>query len=391
MDRPTRKPSSPLFSSGPTKKRPGWTTEALSGAWLGRSHRAKGGKARLNDAIEKTRALARIPADHRIGIMPASDTGAFEAAMWSLLGARPVTMLAWESFGEGWVTDATKQLKLDPRVMRADYGELPDLSAVDWDGDVAFTWNGTTSGVRVPRDWAPPAEREGLALCDATSAVFAMPIPWERLDVVTWSWQKCLGGEAAHGMLVLSPRAVERLEQYQPPWPMPKIFRMTSGGKLIEGIFVGETINTPSMLCVEDYIDALDWAASCKYGGHSGLDALFARSEANLAAVAKFVASQDGIDFLAADPATRSSTSICLKVTADWFVKLGADEQAAFCKKITAALEKEGVAYDCGAYRDAPPGFRFWGGPTVEPEDMSIALAWLAWAYATNLPAPVTR
>ena len=387
VEKPANKPNSPLFSSGPTKKRPGWSPEALSGAWLGRSHRAKQGKAKLGEAIELTREVARIPADYRIGVVPASDTGAFEMAMWSLLGERPVTTLAWESFGEGWVTDAVKQLKLSPTVTRADYGKIPDLDAVDWDQDVTFTWNGTTSGAKVPEGWSPPADRKGLALCDATSAVFAMPVAWERLDVVTFSWQKCLGGEAAHGMLVLSPRAVERLESYTPKWPMPKLFRMTKGGKIVEGIWAGETINTPSMLCVEDYIDALKWAKRLEFQGKTGLDALVARSAANLKAVEGFVAQHDWIDFLAADAATRSSTSICLKITADWFAKLDAEAQTAFCKKLAATLESEQAAYDILAYRDAPPGFRFWGGPTVESADLTAGLTWLAWAYDSARPA----
>jgi len=387
VDKPQTKPASPFFSSGPTSKRPGWNVNSLSDAWLGRSHRAKGGKARLKLAIDLSAEVARIPDDYLVGILPASDTGAFECAMWSLLGARPVTMLAWESFGLGWVTDVTKQLKLDATVMKGDYGELPDLGKVDWDQDVVFTWNGTTSGVKVPDDFAPPADRGGLALCDATSAVYAMPIPWERLDVVTWSWQKCLGGEAAHGMLVLSPRAVERLESYTPAWPMPKIFRLTKGGKLTKGIFEGATINTPSMLAVEDYIDTLNWAKSLTHDGKSGLDALFALSRANLKAVEDFAAANDWIDFLAATPQTRSCTSICLKLTADWFTAMSGEDQAAFCKKVVGTLDAEGVAYDFGAYRDAPPGFRFWGGPTVNPADTALALQWLAWAYEACRPA----
>jgi len=386
VDRPQSRPRVPNFSSGPTCKRPGWNVNQLSGAWVGRSHRAKGGKARLKHAIDLSREVARIPDGHLVGILPASDTGAFEGAMWNLLGARPLTVLAWESFGLGWVTDVTKQLKLDANIVKAGYGEIPDLSQVDWNQDVVFTWNGTTSGVKVPDTFAPPADRGGLAICDATSAVFAMPIPWDRLDVITWSWQKCLGGEAAHGMLALSPRAVERLESYSPPWPLPKIFRLTKGGKLIGGIFEGATINTPSMLAVEDYIDTLNWAKALTYDGKAGLDALIARSADNLAAVADFVARHDWIDFLAASPQTCSCTSICLKVTADWFAKLGADERAGFCKKVAAALEAEGVAYDCGAYRDAPPGFRFWGGPTVDPADLALALEWLTWAYEANRP-----
>lgn len=389
MNMPHAKPRVPNFSSGPTCKRPGWSTQALCDAVVGRSHRHKLGKARLKKAIDLSRELAGIPGDYRLGIMAGSDTGAFECAMWTLLGARPVTVMAWESFGQGWVTDITKQLKLAPKVLTAEYGKLPDLSAIDWDTDVVFTWNGTTSGVRVPDGWAPPADRRGLALCDATSAIFAMPIHWRQLDVVTWSWQKCLGGEAAHGMLALSPRAVERLESYTPAWPLPKIFRLTKGGKLIEDIWEGSTINTPSMLATEDYIDALNWGLSLSFDGQRGLDALFARSRANLHAVTEFVGQNDWIAFLAEDPATRSSTSICLKVTADWFSRLTADEQSAFCKKVVAALESEGAAYDCSPYRDAPPGFRFWGGPTVDPADMARAIEWLKWAYEEHrCPTP---
>ena len=384
MSKPQKKPACPNFSSGPTTKRPGWSVDVLSNACLGRSHRSKGGKARLKQAIDLSREVGRIPDGHLVGIVPASDTGAVEMAMWSLLGAKPCTMVAWESFGQGWVTDVTKQLKLDAKVVTADYGQVPDMKAIDWDGDVVFTWNGTTSGVKVPDGWAPPADRGGLAICDATSAVYAMEIPWDRLDVVTWSWQKCLGGEAAHGMLVLSPRAVERLQSYTPAWPLPKIFRMTKGGKLIGGIFEGATINTPSMLSVEDYIDTLSWAKSLICHGKTGLDALIGRSKANLDAVREFVAKHDWIDFLAADASICSSTSICLKVTADWFSQLAKEDQAAFCKKLIGVLDAEGVVFDAGAYRDAPPGFRFWGGPMVEPADMALALEWLAWAYEEN-------
>ncbi|MDM8009242.1 MAG: phosphoserine transaminase [Phycisphaerae bacterium] len=384
MDKPNKKPSTPNFSSGPTCKRPGWSVNALSGALTGRSHRSKPGKARIQQAIDLTREVAAIPANYLIGIIPASDTGAFECAMWSLLGGRPVTAMAWESFGEGWVTDINKQLKLNAKVMKAPYGEIPNLADVDWDTDVVFTWNGTTSGVKMPDDAAPPADRKGLALCDATSAVFAMPVPWERLDAITWSWQKCLGGEAAHGMLVLSPRAVERLESYAPPWPMPKIFRLTKGGKLSAGIFQADTINTPSMLCVEDYIDGLSFAKNLSFGGKTGLQACFAKSRANLEAVAKFVAGHDWIDFLPVRPEIRSCTSICLKITAEWFKKLSPEDQAAWCKKVVSVLDSENVAKDFGSYRDAPPGFRFWGGPTVEPADMTVALDWLAWACETN-------
>ncbi len=386
MPKPTSKPRVPNFSSGPTCKRPGWSVQVLSDAPVGRSHRAKLGKGRLKRAIDLSREVARIPADYRIGILAGSDTGAFECAMWSLLGERPVTALAWESFSEGWVTDITKQLKIDAKVLRADYGKLPNLADVDWNTDVIFVWNGTTSGVKVPESSPPPANRGGLTLCDATSAVFAMPMPWDRLDVVTWSWQKCLGGEAAHGMIVLSPRAVARLESYKPAWPLPKIFRLTKAGKLLEEVFEGSTINTPSMICVEDYIDALNWSKSLSINGKTGLDALIARSRANLKAVEDFVTKHDWIDFLPEDPATRSNTSICLKLTAGWFSKLSKEDQAAFCKKVTGVLESEGVAYDCAPYRDAPPGFRFWGGPTVETSDLALALEWLAWAYETQKP-----
>jgi phosphoserine aminotransferase len=384
VDKPQSKPSVPNFSSGPTCKRPAWDIKNLSEALVGRSHRSKPGKARLKQAIELSREVAQIPDSYLVGIMPASDTGAFECAMWSLLGQRPVTMLAWESFGLGWITDVTKQLKLDAKVLKAGYGELPDFGQVDWDNDVVFTWNGTTSGVKVPDSFAPPVDRGGLTLCDATSAVFAMPIPWDRLDVATWSWQKCLGGEAAHGMIAISPRAVERLETYTPAWPLPKIFRLTKGSKLIGGVYQGATINTPSMIATEDYLDTLNWAKNLSYDGKTGLDALIAKSQANLRAVTDFVNANDWIDFLASDPATISSTSICLKIVADWFGKLSPDEQAAFCKKIVGVLDAENVAYDFGAYRDAPPGFRFWGGPTVEPADTKLALDWLAWAYENN-------
>lgn len=386
MAKPTSKPRVPNFSSGPTCKRPGWSVQVLADTPVGRSHRAKLGKGRLKRAIDLSREVARIPADYRIGIMAGSDTGAFECAMWSLLGERPVTVLAWESFSEGWVTDITKQLKIDAKVLRADYGKLPNLAEVDWNTDVVFVWNGTTSGVKMQESSPPPANRGGLTLCDATSAVFAMPMPWDRLDVVTWSWQKCLGGEAAHGMIVLSPRAVARLESYKPAWPLPKIFRLTKAGKLLEDVFEGSTINTPSMICVEDYIDALNWSKSLSINGKTGLDALIARSRANLKAVEDFVAKYDWIDFLPEDPATRSNTSICLKLTAGWFTKLSKEEQGAFCKKVTGVLESEGVAYDCAPYRDAPPGFRFWGGPTVESTDLALALEWLAWAYETQKP-----
>ncbi|MBS7540140.1 phosphoserine transaminase [Ancylobacter lacus] len=375
---PAAKPANPNFSSGPCAKRPGWTLEALSGAPLGRSHRAKVGKAKLKRAIDLTREVLEIPADYRIGIVPASDTGAVEMALWSLLGARPVDMLAWESFGEGWVTDVVKQLRLkDARVLKAGYGELPDLAQVNFDHDVVFTWNGTTSGVRVANGDFIPADRQGLTICDATSAAFAQELDWAKLDVVTFSWQKVLGGEAAHGMLILSPRAVERLQSYVPAWPLPKIFRLTSGGKLIEGIFQGETINTPSMLCVEDYIDALEWAQSL-----GGLKGLVGRSNANFKVLADWVEATGWVDFLARDPANRSNTSVCL-VVADPEVKaLPAEAQEAFAKALAAALEKAGVAYDIGAYRDAPAGLRIWAGATVEAADLQALTPWLDWAYA---------
>jgi phosphoserine aminotransferase len=375
---PTRRPSHRQFSSGPCAKRPGWTTDALGDAVLGRSHRAKVGKAKLAEVIDRSRTVLGLPDDYRLGIVPASDTGAVEMALWSLLGARGVDLLAWEAFGSGWVTDVTKQLKLeDARALTADYGELPDLAAVDFARDVVFPWNGTTSGVRVPDgDWIPN-DRAGLTICDATSAVFAMELPWPKLDVVTWSWQKVLGGEAAHGMLALSPRAVERLESHTPAWPLPKIFRMTKGGKLIEGIFRGETINTPSMLCVEDAIDALVWVE-----GIGGRAAVQARSEANLASIARWVEATPWVDFLAARPEIRSCTSICLRIVDPWFEGLAPDEQSATAKKLAALLDGEGVALDIGAYRDAPPGLRIWGGATVENDDIEALLPWLDWAFA---------
>jgi phosphoserine aminotransferase len=375
---PSMRPAVPHFSSGPCAKRPGWATQNLNGAVLGRSHRSKAGKAKLKRAIDLTRDVLQVPADYRIGIVPASDTGAIEMALWSLLGSRPVTMLAWESFGEGWVSDVAKELKLkDVKTLRAGYGELPDLSAVDPASDVVFTWNGTTSGVRVANaDWIA-ADRTGLTICDATSAAFAQALDWPKLDVVTYSWQKALGGEAAHGMLILSPRAVARLESYTPPWPLPKIFRMTKGGKINEGIFQGETINTPSMLCVEDYLDALDWAKSI-----GGLKALQARADANAKTIADWVARTPWIDFLAADPALRSNTSVCLKVVDPAVNRLAPDAQAAFVKGLAAALDKEGVAYDIDAYRDAPTGLRIWCGSTVERADVEALTLWLDWAYA---------
>jgi phosphoserine aminotransferase len=375
---PSVRPRVPHFSSGPCAKRPGWSLQNLTGAFLGRSHRAKAGKAKLKYAIELTREVLQVPTDYRIGIVPASDTGAIEMALWSLLGPQPVTMLAWESFGEGWVNDVAKELKLkDVTVLRAPYGELPDLGAIDPASDIVFTWNGTTSGARVPNaDWIA-AGRTGLTICDATSAAFAQALDWPKLDVATFSWQKALGGEAAHGMLILSPRAVARLENHTPPWPMPKIFRMTKGGKLNEGIFVGETINTPSMLCVEDYLDALQWAKSI-----GGLKALQARADANAKAIADWVARTSWIDFLTRDPALRSNTSVCLKVVDPAIARLSAEAQAAFVKGIAAALEKEGVAYDIDAYRDAPPGLRIWCGSTVERSDLEALMLWLDWAYA---------
>jgi len=379
LKRPTTKPKSPNFSSGPCAKRPGWRLDALKGAWLGRSHRAAGGKAKLGEVIARSRALLGLPDDYRLGIVPASDTGAVEMALWSLLGARGVDLLAWESFGQGWVTDAAKQLKLnDMRTLSADYGKLPDLALVDRGRDVVFTWNGTTSGVRVPDGGWIADNRGSLTICDATSAVFAMDLPWGKLDVVTWSWQKVLGGEAAHGMLVLSPRAVERLESYRPPWPLPKIFRLTKDGKLNEGIFRGETINTPSMLCVEDALDGLGWAEEI-----GGLPALIARSADNLAAVADWVAARDWVDFLAEDPATRSCTSICLKIVDPWFAALAPDAQSAAAKRLAALVEEAGAGYDLGSYRDAPPGLRLWGGATVERGDLATVLPWLDWAFET--------
>jgi phosphoserine aminotransferase len=378
LSRPAVRPANPNFSSGPCAKRPGWSFEVLSDTPVGRSHRAKIGKAKLEEVINRTRSVLGIPDDYRIGIVPASDTGAVEMALWSLLGARGIDMMAWESFGEGWVTDVTKQLKLeDVRVFKAPYGQLPDLSQVDFSRDVVFTWNGTTGGVRVPNgDWIK-ADRQGLTICDATSAVFAMEMPWDKLDVVTWSWQKVLGGEGAHGMLVLSPRAVERLESYKPAWPLPKIFRMTKGGKLIEGIFKGETINTPSMIAVEDQIDALKWSESI-----GGLKALIARSEANLRALQSWMDKSDWCENLAKDPAIRSCTSICMVIKAPFFAKLSADDQAAAAKKIVSLLDKEKVAYDIGAYRDAPSGLRVWGGATVETKDIEALTPWLDWAFA---------
>ncbi|MFO0184502.1 MAG: phosphoserine transaminase [Alphaproteobacteria bacterium] len=377
--KPGIRPANPRFSSGPCAKRPGWSLAALEGALLGRSHRAATPKAKLAEVITLSKAILGMPSDWRLGIVPASDTGAVEMAMWSMLGARGVDVLVWESFSKDWATDILKQLKLaDARVLDAPYGKLPDLGAVDPKRDVVFVWNGTTSGVRLKNADFISADREGLAICDATSAAFAMDLPWAKLDVVTWSWQKVLGGEAAHGMLALSPRAVARLESYSPPWPMPKIFRLSSGGKLSEGIFKGETINTPSMLCVEDALDGLRWAESI-----GGLKGLIARSEANLAAIADWVAAGSGYGFLAQDAATRSCTSMCLTITAPWFKALAVDAQAAAAKKVASLLEKEGVALDAGAYRDAPPGLRIWGGATVETNDIKALLPWLDWALAS--------
>lgn len=374
---PALRPANPNFSSGPCAKRPGWQLDALKDAPLGRSHRAKVGKEKLARAIELTREILQVPADYRIGIVPASDTGAVEMALWSLLGERGVDMLAWESFGSGWVTDVVKQLKLaDVRRFEADYGKLPDLSQVDFNRDVVFTWNGTTSGVRVPNADFIPADRQGLTICDATSAAFAQRLDFSKLDVVTFSWQKVLGGEGGHGMLILSPRAVARLESYTPAWPLPKIFRMTKGGKLIEGIFKGETINTPSMLCVEDYIDALEWAKSI-----GGLDALITRADDNAAVLNSFVEASSWLANLAEDPATRSNTSVCLTIVDEAVTKLDADAQAAFAKGIVSRLEKEKVAYDIGAYRDAPSGLRIWTGATVEKSDLEALLPWLEWAF----------
>ena len=380
---PAVRPANPNFSSGPCAKRPGWSLEALTDAALGRSHRAKIGKEKLGRAIELTREVLEVPADYRIGIVPASDTGAVEMALWSLLGERGVDMVAWESFGSGWVTDVVKQLKLaDARTIEAPYGELPDLKQIDFDRDVVFTWNGTTSGVRVPNGDFIPADRKGLTICDATSAAFAQRLDFSKLDVITYSWQKVLGGEGAHGMLILSPRAVERLETYKPAWPLPKIFRLTSGGKLIEGIFKGETINTPSMLCVEDYLDALGWAKSI-----GGLDALVARADANAAAVDRFVQASSWLGHLAVDPATRSNTSVCLSIVDPEIAALDAKAQEAFAKGVVSALDKAGIAYDIGHYRDAPAGLRIWCGATVETSDVEALMPWLDWAFAQQKAA----
>ena len=381
MTKPSVYPQNPNFSSGPCAKRPGWTIEALQSALVGRSHRSKPGKARLEETIQRSKAILGMPADYLCGIVPASDTGAIEMALWSLLGPRGVDLLGWESFGKGWITDVQKQLQLaDCRALTADYGQLPDLRQVDWQRDVVFTWNGTTSGVCVPNgDWIA-ADRAGLSICDATSAVFAMAMPWDKLDVVTWSWQKVLGGEAAHGMIALSPRAVERLESYKPSWPMPKIFQMTKGGKVERSIFEGSTINTPSMIAVEDALDGLKWAEAI-----GGLPALLARSQANLDAMAAWVERTPWVAFLAERPDIRSNTSICLKIVDPAYTALAEADQAAKAKKLADLLDKEGVAYDIAAYRDAPPGLRIWGGATVETSDIEALLPWLDWAYAQTM------
>ncbi|MEM9425608.1 MAG: phosphoserine transaminase [Pseudomonadota bacterium] len=377
ISKPAARPENPRFSSGPCAKPPAFTLESLSDAALGRSHRAAVGKTKLKDAIERTRAILGIPADYLIGIVPASDTGAVEMAMWNLLGARPVEMLAWESFGSGWVTDCVKQLKLDAKVTTAEYGQIVDLAAVDWNADVVFTWNGTTSGVRVPHAFEIPADREGLTICDATSAAFAQALPWDRLDVVTYSWQKVLGGEAAHGMLILSPRAVERLETYTPPWPLPKIFRLTKGGKVTAGIFEGATINTPSMLCVEDYLKALDWAESV-----GGLKGLMARADANAKVLWDFCETRDWIANLAEKAETWSNTSVCLKFTDPRIT-----DGVGFAKAVAKRLETEGVALDVGSYRDAPPGLRIWCGATVETSDIESLVPWIDWAFNAEIAA----
>ncbi|HWA69304.1 MAG TPA: phosphoserine transaminase [Rhizomicrobium sp.] len=376
--RPAVRPARPFFSSGPCAKRPGWTPQALKGALVGRSHRSKPGKAKLKDAIERTKKLLGVPEGYRCGIVPASDTGAVEMALWSMLGAAPVDLFAWESFSEDWVTDTVKQLKIkDARTFKAPYGQLPDMTQYDPSHDAVFVWNGTTSGVKVPNgDWIP-ADREGLTICDATSAAFAMDLPWDKLDVVTFSWQKVLGGEAAHGILILSPRAVARLESYTPPWPLPKIFRMTKGGKLVEGIFEGETINTPSMVAVEDYLDALNWAESL-----GGLKALIGRSNDNLHALEKWVAASDWAGFLAQEPAIRSNTSVCLSVTDPAFAALDDAAKQDTLKKLVSLLDKEGVALDIGGYRAAPPGLRIWCGATVDAADLEALTPWLDWAWS---------
>ena len=376
--KPDIRPAKPNFSSGPSAKRPGWSVDALKDALTGRSHRSGPGKLKLAETIDRTRAVLGVPDDYRVGIVPASDTGAVEIALWSLLGQRGVDILAWESFGEGWQSDVTKQLKLeDVRLLKADYGQLPDLSTVTFSRDVVFTWNGTTSGVCVPNgDWIA-TDRQGLTICDATSAVFAYDLPWRKLDVTTYSWQKVMGGEAAHGMLILSPRAVERLENYRPPWPMPKIFRLTKDGKLIEAIFRGETINTPSMIAVEDALDGLKWAERT-----GGGEALIARCKANLAAIEDWVVKSSWASFLAQDPKQRSRTSVCLMVVDDWFKDLNADKQSTAIKTLVKNLDEEGAAYDIGSHRDAPPGLRLWAGATIETTDLEKLFPWLDWAYA---------
>jgi len=375
--KPTQKPNNPCFSSGPCAKHPGWSLDGLKKAAVGRSHRAKIGKTKLAEVIDRSKKILGMPADYVLGIVPASDTGAVEMAMWSMLGQRGVDVLAWESFSSGWGADCKNQLKLsDLRILKAGYGELPDLKQVDWQRDVVFAWNGTTSGVKVPNgDWIP-AERGGLAICDATSAVFAMDIPWDKLDVVTWSWQKVLGGEGGHGMIALSPRAVQRLESYTPDRPLPKIFQMTKGGKLIAGIFVGETINTPSLLCVEDALDGLQWAESV-----GGLQGLMQRSNANLTAIQNWAAKSSWADFLAKDAASRSNTSICLVIKDPAYTGMAKEDQEKHAKSLVSLLDKEGAAFDIGAYRDAPAGLRIWGGATVDTADIEALLPWLDWAY----------
>ena len=378
MTKPTIKPQNPNFSSGPCAKRPGWDLTALQGAALGRSHRAALGRAKLQEVIERSRQVLGVPNDYRLAVVPASDTGAVEMCLWSLLGARGVDVFALESFSQAWVTDITKHLRIEAtRVFGADFGQLPDLAQIDWTHDAVFAWNGTTSGVKVPDGEWIAADREGLAICDATSAVFAMGMPWHKLDVVTWSWQKVMGGEAAHGMLALGPRAVARLEHYTPPWPLPKIFRMTKGGKLNEALFKGDTINTPSLLCVEDAIDGLRWAEAI-----GGLPELLRRSRANYAAIANWVEAREWIDFLPERPEIRSNTSICLKIIDEWYAGLPVEEQRAKVKQMVGALETEGVARDINGYRDAPPGLRIWGGSTVETADIEALLPWLDWAFA---------
>jgi len=369
----------PNFSSGPCSKRPAWSIDALKSAPVGRSHRSALGKERIVKAINDTRKILNIPTDYLVGILPASDTGAFECAMWSLLGPKPVTVLVWESFSEGWATDVNKQLKLNPKIIKADYGKLPDLKSVDWSNDVIFVANGTTSGVKIP-DWNwIPANREGLSLCDATSAAYAMEIDWSKIDVLTFSWQKCLGGEAAHGMIILSPKAVARLESYDPPWPLPKIFRLKKSGKISKAIFDGDVINTPSMLCIEDYLDALDWA------GKIGLAGLIKKSQANLKVVADWVAKTDWIEFLADDPNVRSNTSVCLSVTHPKIKALGNDEKSKFLKSVASDLSKKNIAHDINSYKDAPAGYRFWCGPTIEEADLKIALAELEKVFTEKI------